>query len=336
MTAQLLGYVRKEKHDTTAVDLNELLKETSDIFARARKEFVIQKELSGGLHHIEAERGQIEQVLMNLYINAIDAMPGGGILSLMTKNTTHKEIQGKLCHPRPGDYVLIKVSDTGTGMGVKTMKRIFDPFFTTKGTGQGTGLGLTSVYAIVEGHGGYIDVESEVGCGTVFNIYLPASKALAPDQMTHFEKGEIIFGTEGVLLVDDEAEIRKVGGEMLETLGYRVLMAGDGEEAVRVFKDHQNDIDIVLLDMVMPKIGGGEVYDRLKRINRDIIVLLVSGYSDDGEAGEILKRGCDGFIQKPFMIDELSQSLRTLLEKRGTGEKVQIICTAHDQTIHVD
>ncbi|MFH1490487.1 MAG: response regulator, partial [Pseudomonadota bacterium] len=321
LTKQLLGYARKSRYESAHMDLNELLKETSEIFSHARKEFVICRDFADDLYYLEADRGQMEQVLMNLYINATDAMPEGGILSLKTKNTTDREIRGRVFNPKPGDYVLLKISDTGVGMDEETIKRIFDPFFTTKEMGRGTGLGLASVYGIVKGHGGHIDVQSALGKGTEFSIYFPAAREAAPGRITQIEKGEVLVGSEGVLLVDDEEVIRNVGREMLEALGYRVFQAENGEEAVRVYKDRRKDIHIVLLDMVMPRMGGGEVYDRLKKINRNIVVLLSSGYSVDGEAEDILRRGCNGFIQKPFKMDTLSQRIWTLLKKSDELEE---------------
>jgi len=313
LTSHLLGYARKGKYEVKSVDLNQLLKEASETFGRTRKEIIIHPELSEGLFAIEADPGQIEQVLLNLFVNAADAMPGGGNLNLTTMNITHKDMTGKLYHPKPGDYVLITVADTGIGMDKETMERIFDPFFTTKEMGRGTGLGLASAYGIIKGHGGYIDVDSKKGQGSTFSIYLPASERRAQEAVKTVER--LTKGTGTVLLVDDEEVIIEVGKELLKTMGYRVLIAKDGEEAIAIYKKHLDDIDIVVLDMVMPNMGGGEAYDRMKEINPDIKVLLSSGFSIDGEASEILARGCSGFIQKPFTMKELSGRVSKILEK---------------------
>ncbi|MBW2073852.1 MAG: response regulator, partial [Deltaproteobacteria bacterium] len=240
-------------------------------------------------------------------------MHGSGDLILKTMNTTHKDMKRKLYDPKPGNYVLLTVTDTGTGMDKETMERIFDPFFTTKEMGRGTGLGLASAYGIIKGHGGYIDVGSTKGRGTTFSIYLPASEKRVPKTVRHADR--IIKGSETVLLVDDEETIRQVGQELLEAMGYRVLMARDGNEALEVYKKNRDDIDIVILDMVMPNMGGGEAYDRMKEINPDAKVLLSSGFSIDGEASEILERGCNGFIQKPFTMNELSGKIGEILGK---------------------
>ncbi|MBW2075274.1 MAG: response regulator [Deltaproteobacteria bacterium] len=314
LTSHLLGYARKGRYEVKPIDLNQLVEEASDTFGRAKKEITIHRELAEDLLTIEADHGQIEQVLLNLFVNAADAMPGGGDLILKTKNTTHEDMRGKLYDPKPGNYVVLTVTDTGMGMDQQTRMRIFDPFFTTKEMGRGTGLGLASAYGIIKGHGGYIDVDSKKGHGTTFSIYLPASGKKAQKAAVQ-TPDHIIRGTETVLLVDDEEPVRQVGRELLEAMGYRVLIARDGKEAIEIYKQNQDEIDIILLDMVMPKMGGGEVYDRIKEINPDIKVLLLSGYSIEGEADEILDRGCNGFIQKPFDIKELSYKLRDLLNR---------------------
>ncbi len=312
LTSHLLGYARKGRYEVKPVDLNQLVEETSDAFGRTRKEITIHRELAEDLFAIEADQTQIEQVLLNLFVNAADAMSGGGDLILKTMNTTHKEIKGKLYVPKPGKYVLLTVIDTGAGMDKKTMERIFEPFFTTKEMGRGTGLGLASAYGIIKGHGGYIDVGSRKGHGTTFSIHLPASEKRVQKAVKGAE--HFIKRTGTILLVDDEEVILEVGQELLEAMGYRVLIAGDGKKAIEVYEKNQDDIDIVILDMVMPNMGGGEAYDRMKEINPDIKVLLSSGYGINGEASEILERGCDGFIQKPFKIKELSGRIRGILE----------------------
>jgi CheY-like chemotaxis protein len=314
LTSHLLGYARKGKYEVIPLDLNLLVEDTSDTFGRTKKQITIHRELAKDLFAIEADPTQIEQVLLNLCVNAADAMPGGGDMILKTTNVTHKDMKGKLYEPKPGSYVLLAVTDTGTGMYKKTMERIFDPFFTTKEMGRGTGLGLASAYGIIKGHGGYIDVDSIRGRGTTFSIYLPASKKKVRKDAKTAQR--LVKGTGTVLLVDDEEVILEVGRELLEALGYRVLLAQDGKEAVKVYGKNQDKIDIVVLDVVMPGMGGGEVYDRMKDINPDIKVLLSSGFSIDGEASKILERGCNGFIQKPFTMQELSGEIGKII-KRG-------------------
>jgi PAS domain S-box-containing protein len=311
LTHQLLGYARKGRYEVKPIQLNQLVEETSNAFGRTRKEITIHRELANDLFPIEGDLGQIEQVLMNLFVNAADAMVQGGDIFLKTINIPYGDIRGKLYNPKPGNYVLLTVTDTGVGMDRKTLDRIFEPFFTTKELGRGTGLGLASVYGIVKGHGGYVDVESEEGRGTTFKIYLPASDGEIPKTIE--VPDHIIKGTGTVLLVDDEEMVLEVGERFLKVMGYQVLTAREGEEAIEVYKKHRDTIDLVLLDIIMPNMKGGEVFDRLKEISPDIKVLLSSGYSIDGEASQILERGCSGFIQKPFDMNQLSQSISATL-----------------------
>jgi len=311
LTSQLLGYARKGRYELRPTHLNQLVADTSEAFGRTRKNITIHRDLAGDLFTCEADQGQIEQVLMNLFVNSADAMPKGGDLFLKTANVNFKEIKGRGYTPNPGDYILLTVTDTGVGIDSKTIDRIFDPFFTTKELGRGTGLGLASTYGIVKGHGGYIEVESEKCLGSTFKVYLPASGK--PAQQTVRPSAPISKAIGTVLLVDDEEVILDVSEKVLKVLGYKVLVAGSGAEAIEIFRKHQDSIDLVLLDIIMPHMGGGEVYDRLKEISPEVKVLLSSGYSIDGEASKIMARGCNGFIQKPFDIMQLSQSIRAIL-----------------------
>lgn len=314
LTSHLLGYARKGRYEIKPIDLNQLVEENSETFGRTRKQIEIHQDLAGDLSAIEADPGQIEQVLLNLLVNAADAMSTGGAVFLKTMNVTHKDMTGKIYKPKPGNYVMLTVTDSGTGMDKKTMERIFDPFFTTKEMGRGTGLGLASAYGIIKGHGGYIDVGSQKGQGTTLTIFLPASEKEIERVVKGVEPVAKATGT--VLLVDDEEIILAVGRDLLEALGYQVFIAKDGKEAIEIYRKIGDEIDIVVLDMVMPNVGGGEAYDRLREINPDIKVLLSSGYSIDGEATEILERGCNSFIQKPFKMNELAQRITEILDKK--------------------
>ena len=312
LTSQLLGYARKGRYEIKPVQLNQLVEEISNTFGRTRKDISIHRELAKDLFPIEVDQEQIEQVLMNLFVNAGDAMTRGGDLFLKTTNVRGEEIVSKPYDLKPGDYVLLSITDTGIGMDSKTLERVFEPFFTTKELGRGTGLGLASVYGIIKGHNGHIDVESKKGKGTTFKIYLPASGRKV--QKTVKTADSLMEGTKTILLVDDEEMVLNVGRKFLKVTGYRVLTARDGREAIEVYEKYKDSIDLVLLDIVMPNMKGGEVFDRLKEINPEIKVLLVSGYSIDGEATKILERGCNGFIQKPFDMKQLSEAIRTILK----------------------
>jgi len=308
LTRQLLGFARGGKYEVKTTDLNELIKNQNQMFGRTKKEITIREKYEENLWSTEVDRRQIEQVLMNLYINAVQAMHGGGDLYVQTENIIIDENYIKPYMIKPGKYIKTSVTDTGVGMDKTTQQRIFDPFFTTKEMGRGTGLGLASVYGIVKNHDGFINVYSEKGEGTTFNFYLPTSEEAIVDEKELAE--DILKGSETVLLVDDEDMIIDVGKPILEQMGYNVLTATSGKEAIDIYEKNKQEIGIVILDMIMPGMGGGDTYDRLKELNPDIKVLLSSGYSINGQATKILERGCDGFIQKPFNLMGLSRKIR--------------------------
>ena len=314
LTGQLLGFARGGKYEVKAVDLNGIVKKSAEMFGRTKKEITVHLKSQKEIWMVAADASQIEQVLLNLYVNAWQAMSGAGELYLTIENITLDEKFTRSYHTKPGRYVRITVTDTGTGIEEKIQKKIFDPFFTTKEIGQGTGLGLASAYGIIHNHAGIIDVESQIGQGATFNIYLPASDPMVR-KIKPKEHIEIVRGDETILLVDDEEMIIEVGREILETLGYRVITARGGEEAIETYGRNQSGIDLVILDLIMPRLTGGEVFDQLKAINSDLKILLSSGYSINGQAREVMNRGCDGFVQKPFTIKTLSKKLRQILEK---------------------
>jgi two-component system cell cycle sensor histidine kinase/response regulator CckA len=213
----------------------------------------------------------------------------------------------------PGRYVRVSVSDTGMGMDEQTQQRVFDPFFTTKAMGRGTGLGLATVYGIVKGHGGFIQVESAPGKGTIFTFFLPAfGRRRRADREIPAARGAV-GAKKTVLVVDDEPANMEVTKEILEILNYNVQTACTGMEAVKIFKEYHEEIDLIILDMIMPGMGGGETFDQLKQIDPDVHVLLSSGYSLEGQAKDILNRGCLGFIQKPYKIEELAKKIQDIL-----------------------
>ncbi len=281
------------------------------MFGRTKKEISIYYQGLDGLWNAEVDRGQIEQVLLNLYLNAWQAMPAGGELHLATDNVELSEKDVKAHHLGAGRYVRLSVTDTGVGMDQATRERIFEPFFTTREMGRGTGLGLASAYGIIKSHNGFIHVESERDKGSTFTIYLPAVDKDDVDEVAVGE--EAVKGCETILLVDDEKTNLETTAELLRMLEYKIFVAGSGQEALAVFQEKKGLIDMVILDMVMPGISGGETFDRLKELDPNVKVLLCSGYSVDGKAKDILGRGCDGFIQKPFVLSELSKKIRAIL-----------------------
>jgi CheY-like chemotaxis protein len=313
LTKQLLGFARGGKYEVKPTDINDLIQTSSQMFGRTKKEIKIHIKFQKDIWTVDVDQGQIEQVLLNLYVNAWQAMPGGGELYLETQNVILDEDHVKPHQIEPGKYVKLSITDMGVGMDEAVRQRIFEPFFTTKEMGRGTGLGLASVYGIIKNHGGLINVYSEKGEGTTFNIYLPTSEKEIVKEKRLSE--EIIRGTETVLLADDEAMIIDVGEELLEQMGYTVLKARSGKETIEIYKKKKDQVDLIILDMIMPDIGGRDAYDKLKQINPDIKILLSSGYSINGEAQEILDRASNGFIQKPFNVEQLSRKLREILDK---------------------
>ncbi len=286
LTAQLLGYARKGRYQAKPLGLNQLVTDTSDAFGRTRKQIVIHHDLAEDLKSIEADQGQIEQALLNLYVNAADAMPGGGNLYLRTRNISAAEIRQRIYHGKPGAYVMVSVTDTGIGMDKNTRERIFDPFFTTK----------------------------EMGRGTTFTPYFPASSRTIAATTPRTEE-QPVTGSETILLVDDEAIVLEVAERMLRNLGYSVHSAASGKKAMEILRRRRERIDLVILDMIMPDLSGSETFNLIKSASPAIRVLLSSGYSIDGQARWIMQRGCDGFIQKPYSLALLSHKIRSILDQ---------------------
>ncbi len=313
LTRQILGFARGGKYQVKTTLLNDLINKSADMFRRTKKEITIHKKFQDDLWSVDVDQGQIEQVLLNLFVNAWQAMPGGGSLFLETENVTLDESDYDRPYAiSPGRYVRTSVSDTGIGMDKATQERIFEPFFTTKDVGRGTGLGLASTYGIIKNHNGIINVYSEKGHGTTFKIYLPASKKQVIEEKSKPEVAQ--SGTEMILLVDDEEMVADIGKDMLEKLGYTILVAFSGAEAINIFNANRDEVKLVILDMIMPDMSGGETFNHLKAIKPDAKILLSSGYSLNGRASKIMKRGCNGFIQKPFNLKQISRKIREILD----------------------
>jgi len=312
LTQQLLGFARGGKYEIQTIDINAVLEKCTSLFNRTGKEISVAMRLEDDIWAVDADQGQIEQVLLNILINAGQAMPGGGDLYLETANCVRDAADVMPHNVPPGRYVRISFTDTGIGMDDETLERIFDPFFTTKKPERGTGLGLASAYGIVKNHGGYITVQSNPGQGSTFTVHLPASTneiaaAVRPPE-------ERLTGRETILVVDDERNVAAVTKEILEDLGYRVFTVGSGQEAVSIYMERRDQIDLILLDMIMPGLSGEKTYDTLREIDSTVKVVLASGYSLDDDTRRILARGCRGFIQKPFRIHEISRKVREALD----------------------
>ncbi|HJQ23668.1 MAG TPA: PAS domain S-box protein [Blastocatellia bacterium] len=316
LTRQLLAFSRKQVLQPRLLDINSLVTNVGKMLRRLVGEdigFITLLRPEAGL--INADPGQIEQVLVNLVVNARDAMPEGGKIVIETASAELDKAYADLhVGVEPGDYVMLAVSDTGTGMDEKTQARIFEPFFTTKPTGKGTGLGLSTVYGIVRQSGGNIWVYSEVGRGTTFKVYLPRVTEDAPEDESVSKPEPPLRGTETVLLAEDEEVVRRLAREVLEGYGYRVLEAGNGGAAFSACVGHDGPIHLLITDVVMPGMGGRDLANRLSRLRPEMKVLFMSGYTDDAIVHHgVLEAGIP-FIQKPFSPDDLARKVREVLD----------------------
>ncbi|MCE5251915.1 PAS domain S-box protein [bacterium] len=317
LTRQLLTFSRKVESILQPVDVNREILNIEKLLSRTIPKMIkIELNLGADLMTVNADPVQLEQVLMNLAVNAKDAMPDGGRLAIATGNT---ELDRECCkqYPgmKPGKYVRLTVSDSGCGMDRETMEHIFEPFYTTKGIGKGTGLGLAMVYGIIENHGGSIACNSEPGRGTSFDIYLPAieHQEKAPEEKV--TDSPIKGGSEVILLVDDEKAIREMAQKMLNKFGYTTLLSQDGEHALECYRENKEKIDLVILDMVMPGMGGGKCLQELLRINPEVRIIIVSGYSSELYATDSIKTGAKGIMSKPYSFRELLTTVRKILDQ---------------------
>jgi nitrogen-specific signal transduction histidine kinase/CheY-like chemotaxis protein len=316
LTTQLLGFARKGKNLAVPVEVNRMIDEVAGLLEQTLDRRIrIRKSLSPVAASVVGDPMQLRQILMNLAMNARDAMPGGGELSLSSEIAV---LDLAFCASRPGvspgRYVRIEVSDTGMGIAKDHMEKIFDPFFTTKEQGKGTGLGLSMVFGIVKNHGGTIEVESDVGLGTLFRVYLPVDEEDAGRGREDFSRPLLPAAGKGwILLIDDQDTVREVCSEMLSTLGYKVHTACDGLEGVDCYRRFGADIDLVIIDMIMPNLGGRECFRRIKSMNPGVRAVLSTGFSLDGAVQEIMDEGIACFIQKPYRMDQLSQAVSKAL-----------------------
>jgi CheY-like chemotaxis protein len=310
LIAKLLAFARQGKYLSVPVDIHKLIDETAQILERSiNKSIRIVTRLQPSRIVTDGDPAQLENMLLNLAINARDAMPSGGELAFSTRTVDLDEAfcAGSAFGISPGPYARIDVSDTGTGMTAEVKTRLFEPFFTTKEKGKGTGMGLASVYGTIKMHKGAIEVHSQVGVGTTVTLYLPHSnntvtvkKSIAPESTASSISAR-------VLLVDDEPLVQRASKKLLEYLGCSVMTANNGAEALAIFTGNHQEIDLVILDLVLPKISGKETFLKMRSIHPGLRAIIASGYSMEGEVQEMLELGVRGFLQKPFSLNELAQ-----------------------------
>lgn len=325
LTAQLLAFGRRRMEQPKPSNLNLSIDETFEFFRRTvdpRIEIISQKEPE--LWVVKADTGQMNQVLMNLMVNARDAMGDSGRVTIQSENVNvteehAREIRGA----KAGEYVCITVTDTGSGIESEHIERIFEPFFSTKAHGKGTGLGLAMVYSIVDAHAGWIEVHTEVGAGTTFKIYLPrAEEEILPEEVA--DTYEVKGGNETILLVDDEEVVRNLGKSVLEEFGYQVILAADGVNALEIYQLKKDDIDLVILDLSMPRKSGRETLIDLLEFDPELRVIISSGFDKGGPVEELLKSGARGFVQKPYRMEQMLQIVRRALDADNNGKKKSV------------
>jgi len=318
LVRQILTFARKTDVVFESVNIVDLIHELLSMFRQTFPRIItLIDDVDKDLPFINADRTQIHQVLLNLCVNSRDAMPKGGLLTIRAEKQTKEQVQKRVPAANKDFYVCVSVTDTGEGMDEATRCQIFDPFFTTKEQGKGTGLGLAVVYGVIQSHHGLIDVESVLGHGTTFRLYFPVPPAseLPPDATLlteSFTKG----GTETVLLIEDEEALLEVVRQLLESKGYKVYTAQDGNDAIKTYKQYRQEIAVVLTDMGLPGMTGTDLYKKLKEIDPNVNVIFASGYFEPHVKSELYKVGAKGFIQKPYSPDEVLRILREVLDKK--------------------
>jgi PAS domain S-box-containing protein len=320
LTEQLLTFSRKVESKLRPVNMNQEIMQVERLLRRTIPKMIdIKLDLEEKLRIINADSAQLLQIMMNLSVNSRDAMPEGGTLGIKTKNITSDEgFLKRHVGAKQGEYVLLQFSDTGSGMDRKTMEHIFEPFYTTKEMGKGTGLGLSMVYGIVKNHGGYITCSSEMGKGTIFNIYFPAVEPIIEkEDISEDIEQEMITGRfETILLVDDEASNRNLGMEILAKSGYNVLTANDGESALEVYREKKEEISLIIVDIIMPGMGGKRCIEEIIKINPEEKVIISSGYSTNGPVGEALETHVEGLIRKPYNVRQMPKVVYEVLHRK--------------------
>ncbi|MEW6262483.1 MAG: response regulator [Thermodesulfobacteriota bacterium] len=318
LVQRLMMFSRKAEIKARPINLNQQIEKLQKLLSRTIPKMIeIRLHLAEDLAVVNADPTQMEQVLMNLAVNSKHAMPDGGRLAIETRNILLDEEYCRLhVEARPGEYVLLAVSDTGHGMDDKTMQRIFEPFFTTKGPGEGTGLGLAMVYAIIKQHQGHIRCYSTPGQGTTFKIYLPVFQGQGREVKASRKKSLPRGGRETILLVDDEPAILDMGVRILGSAGYKVILASTGEEALEAFQKARGEVALIVLDLIMPGMGGRRCLKKIRRLDDRVKIVISSGHTEFGLERNTLPEGADGFISKPFTMSELLRPVREVLDRK--------------------
>ena len=314
LTMKLLTFARKEKLSTQAISVDKLMGELVKILDRTLDKRVRIETQVQGDPVIRADKNQMLQALINICNNAADAMPQGGILTFSCEQEHEEGVCNTCGESYAGTYCVIRISDTGVGMTEDVQRKVVEPFFTTKGTGKGTGLGLAVTHGIVVGHQGHMSVRSTPGKGSCFTILLPAVAAGDLAQEREAQREQLTGGNEKILVVDDEVALLRLAARVLARAGYQAIQADNGQRALELFRQQQHEISAVVLDMIMPGMGGAELFNELKKIAPEVKVILSSGYSEDGQAGQLMKQGIRAFIQKPFSMETLCQTVRDVLD----------------------
>ena len=317
LTNQLLTFSRKQSRLTTAIDLHVLIQSSMDLLQHSLgKNITIKKNLEAKEHFIMGEFSQLQNILLNMGFNARDAMPEGGVLELTTENVSiyDKDIPHLPVEMHPGNYVILHVRDTGTGMEKHILDKIFEPFFTTKDAGKGTGLGLSTAYGTMNAHNGSIYAESTLGEGTVFHMYFPVSD-LSPEKPKESVKQSVKNTVKGgtILVIDDEAAIRRMLIKTLTYVGYKVLDADSGKEGIALYKNEMDKISAVILDVILPEMDGVQIYKSLKEINPNVRILVSSGFASNKQTIELRELGVEGFLKKPYRQNELVEAVNKVV-----------------------
>jgi signal transduction histidine kinase/CheY-like chemotaxis protein len=315
LTSQLLSFARRGKYEDRVINFSSLVEDVALLLRDTLDPLiVVQAQVEPNLL-VNGDPEQLHQVLLNLCFNARDAMPDGGSLVLKgTKlNVGVAEPSGSKVPP-PGNYVQLEVRDTGKGIEPAIRKKIFEPFFTTKDVGQGTGLGLATVYGVVKNHNGQVEVESEFGQGSVFKVYLPLSEMLLQETSSLPTESMLAVVGRTILIIEDESSQRRTLSKLLQAIGFSVLEAGDGMEAVKLFHEHHTEVKLILLDMILPHLSGKETFRWLKKIDPQVPVVLTSGYLDDQRIQEMMAEGANGFLCKPYDLEELEKTVNGAIE----------------------